>query len=371
MNTFVSYFRIAALAVCAFVFTFAAQAQTSALTYQGQLNDGAAVANGVFQMQFTLFDAAANGNQIGATITNPNVTVAKGIFTVQLDFSPATPFAAGAPRFLQIAVKKAAETNYTALDPRQPITSAPYAVRTLSADTAATADNLSANCVACVTNNQIAAVDGSKVTGGAAITNLNASNLTAGTVPIARLGTNTPTATTFLRGDNTFATIPGGGGAGLELVATKNTPQNISFAPGSSSTTPSADVVTFQNTSGTLTGGNTFANNTFTVGATGAGLYLVTVQLVNDSFAVFPMLELNGAGVRDQNNYYGIGAGSTQFGNNPPSTPALRNFRGNLTAIIPMVAGNFFQVRAQNTSTNSSSALAGDNSTRLTVVKLN
>ena len=47
------------------------------------------------------------------------------------------------------------------------------------------------------------------VTGsGANITSLNASELGSGTVPIARLGASgTKDATTFLRGDNTFAVV--------------------------------------------------------------------------------------------------------------------------------------------------------------------
>jgi len=46
------------------------------------------------------------------------------------------------------------------------------------------------------------------------LANMNASNLTSGTVPIARLGTSgTKDATTFLRGDNTFAVVTSVGGA--------------------------------------------------------------------------------------------------------------------------------------------------------------
>lgn len=50
---------------------------------------------------------------------------------------------------------------------------------------------------------------------GTNLTSLNATQLTSGTVPIDRLGSSgTRNATTFLRGDNTFATIEVGSAAG-------------------------------------------------------------------------------------------------------------------------------------------------------------
>ena len=47
---------------------------------------------------------------------------------------------------------------------------------------------------------------------GAALTSLNASNLNIGTVPTSALGSGAANAATYLRGDQTWATVPGGGG---------------------------------------------------------------------------------------------------------------------------------------------------------------
>lgn len=119
----------------------AARAQPTEFTYQGRFTDSSVAqpTNGVYQMQFALFDAAGGGNQIGATITNQAVQVVNGIFTVNLNFG-ADSFS-GASRFLQISVFSTATNAYVALNPRQPVTSAPYAVKSLNAATAETALN--------------------------------------------------------------------------------------------------------------------------------------------------------------------------------------------------------------------------------------
>ena len=116
-----------------------ANAQTASFTYQGKLTDNTLAANGTYQIQFGLFDAQSGGNQIGATQTNAVVTVTDGIFTVNLGFGAAA--FDGADRFLQISVFSTTTNAFVALNPRQQITSAPYAVRSLNAGLADMATN--------------------------------------------------------------------------------------------------------------------------------------------------------------------------------------------------------------------------------------
>lgn len=134
--------------------------QTTAFTYQGSLTDGGTPANGNYQMQFKLFDAASGGTQIGSTMTDVAVTAANGVFNARLDFG-ASAFN-GANRWLEIAVRHNSGEAYVTLSPREQIASSPYAVRTLSAGQA---DTLAASCVGCVTSGHIASVSGSAVTG--------------------------------------------------------------------------------------------------------------------------------------------------------------------------------------------------------------
>src|SRR5262249_49135930 len=114
-------------------------AQSTEFTYQGRLNDGGLAATGSYDMQFSLFDAVATGNQLGSTSTLPAVSVSNGIFTVHLDFGPTFT---GPDRYLQISIKPSGSPDaFTLLTPRQPIRSAPYSVRSLNASNADTALN--------------------------------------------------------------------------------------------------------------------------------------------------------------------------------------------------------------------------------------
>ena len=110
------------------------QAQTAAFTYQGRLGDGGTAANGTYDLQFALFDSLTSGNQIGSQQTVSSVSVSGGIFSVSLDFGAgAFP---GANRWLEIRARLSGAATFTTLAPRQPITSTPYAVRSLVSSSA-------------------------------------------------------------------------------------------------------------------------------------------------------------------------------------------------------------------------------------------
>jgi hypothetical protein len=108
-----------------------AHGQTSTFTYQGRLTEGGNPASGAYQMQFKLFDSLAGPTQIGSTLADVPVTVAQGVFTVNLDFGIVA--LSGADRWIEIAVRHNSGEVYTTLSPREQITSSPYAVRTISA----------------------------------------------------------------------------------------------------------------------------------------------------------------------------------------------------------------------------------------------
>ncbi len=130
-------FLFVLLSVCLLQTQFG-RAQSAEFTYQGSLQTGAAQANGNFDFEFLLFDALAGGAQIGATVSLNNVAVANGVFAVQLNFGNQFP---GANRFLEIRVRPSGQGGITILSPRQMITSAPYSVKSLTAENAANATN--------------------------------------------------------------------------------------------------------------------------------------------------------------------------------------------------------------------------------------
>jgi hypothetical protein len=124
-------------AVAAFLFlALAARAQTTAFTYQGQLNSSNAPATGSYDFRFQIYNA--NNSVVAGPLTNAPVGVTNGLFTVTLDFG-ASVFD-GSTRSLEIGVRSFIASNnngntnaYTVLSPRQTLTSVPYAIQSLNA----------------------------------------------------------------------------------------------------------------------------------------------------------------------------------------------------------------------------------------------
>lgn len=105
-------------------------AQGTAFTYQGQLASGGTAANGLYDFNFSLYDAATSGSQKGPSVTPTAVPVTNGWFMVTLDFGNVFP---GDARWLDIWVKTNGAGSFTALSPRQELTPTPYAIMATSA----------------------------------------------------------------------------------------------------------------------------------------------------------------------------------------------------------------------------------------------
>jgi hypothetical protein len=184
------------------------QPLTTSFTFQGELDNGTSLASGTFDFQFVLFDAAVAGAQLGPTLCSDNVTVTGGKVTVQLDFG--SQFA-GSQRFLEVRVRQDTgldctnAAGFTALTPRQNLTATPNALFALNAATATTATSATTAVNATQLNSQPASFY------------TNAANLT-GVVPAADLSGSYTSALTLSNPGNIFV----GGGAGLTGLSATN-----------------------------------------------------------------------------------------------------------------------------------------------------
>ena len=107
----------------------AAEPLGTAFTYQGSLTDSNSPADGLYDFQFTLYDGASDGNQIGSPVIVYEWDVIDGYFSVPLDFG--SGIFDGNDRWLEIGVRagELGDPNvYTLLSPRQKLTATPYAL---------------------------------------------------------------------------------------------------------------------------------------------------------------------------------------------------------------------------------------------------
>lgn len=325
-----------------------AQAQQTAFTYQGKLTDGGSAANGNYDLQFALFDSPTDGTQISTTKTLASVSVSAGIFTVSLDFG-ANAFS-GATRYLEISARSTGVGSYMRMTPRQPISSIPYAVRSLSAATADVATNAQ----------QLAGVAANQYVQGSDTRLSDARTPTAGSSNYIQNSTSPQTAANF--------NISGNGTAGGTLSANlvnANTQYNLNG-----------------NRAFAITGGALWPNsNTF--GGAGAGASTTPGSSndngSNNSFFGVAAGTANSTGF--QNAFFGssagvantTGSGNAFFGNQAGymnTTGGLNSFFGNWSG-LSTTTGNlnsFFGHRAGSRNTTGSSNVilgydAGQNNT--------
>lgn len=161
-----------------------ASAQPSAFTYQGRLQDRGNPANGAYDIAFSLYDQDVGGGSLGPSLTNYAVGVSNGLFAVALDFG-ATNFS-GADLWLDIVVRTNGSPDFAVLNPRQKITSSPYAVTAMNLSGSIASDKIAG----AYTNPVSFSNPGNSLAGdGSALTGLNAGNLSSGIVPVVRGGT--------------------------------------------------------------------------------------------------------------------------------------------------------------------------------------
>ncbi|HLX69669.1 MAG TPA: hypothetical protein VKV04_08595, partial [Verrucomicrobiae bacterium] len=111
---------LAALAMLPLLSTFNSQlstlhAQGTAFTYQGQLQNNGALANGTYNLEFSLFTAPSGGGAVAGPITTNGVVVSNGLFTVSIDLGSA-PWN-GETNWLQIKVQTNGAGTFTTLNP--------------------------------------------------------------------------------------------------------------------------------------------------------------------------------------------------------------------------------------------------------------
>ena len=96
---------------------------SNSFSYQGSLTDGGTPANGSYDLQFQLQTSA--GANVGAALVREDVSVAGGVFSVELDFGAAIT---SADFRLQIGVRPGASVGaFTTLAPTTPIRPTPQA----------------------------------------------------------------------------------------------------------------------------------------------------------------------------------------------------------------------------------------------------
>jgi hypothetical protein len=311
-----------------------ALAQGTAFTYNGRLNDGGGLANGFYDFRFRLYSDSSGNSQVGSAYATNAISVAGGLFTTTIDFGAG--IFTGPTYWMVVEVKTNNAANYTALNPLQAITAAPYAIYSATAGNASSisAANivgivpLSGLPAGLVTNNQTGAtLNGSFNGNGAGLTNLNLTGPTAsaaqgntanGYQALASdtIGTNnTATGVSALYSNTTGTRNVADGYFTLRYNTTgfDNTANGavvLQFnTTGANNTAVGAGALQFNTTGGnnTAVGKQTFNNST-----TGSNNMAFGFQAGYNITTGNSNLDIGNLGVASDNNIIRIGSGQSQ-----------------------------------------------------------
>lgn len=264
-----------------------ARAQTTLFIYQGSLSTSGTPANGNHDFEFALFDLLNGGSQAGPTLGRNNVAVTNGVFSVTLDFGNQFP---SQSRFLEIRVRPSGGGGFTTLLPRQQVTSAPYSIKSLAAESAVNALNAT---------NALTATTATTATNAAQLGGIAASQYVVSGAAILNAGTQFNLGgqrILFAAAGNTFA------GFGTSTTTTGDFNSFFGKDAGASNTT-GTDNAFFGERSGKLTtsgGGNSFFGQQSGVDNTTGG--------ANSFFGTAAGTNNEGGG---SNSFFGNSAGST------------------------------------------------------------
>ncbi|MGP8234995.1 MAG: hypothetical protein ACLQVW_06270, partial [Limisphaerales bacterium] len=340
-----------------------AAAQGTAFTYQGQLNDNGTPANGSYDLSFGLFNVATGEKTVVAPRTNSAVCVTNGQFTVILDFG--SDIFTGANYWLELSVRTNGSSMFHTLAPRQAVLPTPYAMFAANAGVANFA--LSARSVAAadiagiigfaqlpdtlLTNNSTGLTLSGVFGGdGSALMNLNASQLTGGTLADRLLSANVPllNGTNAFTGTNSFA--------GVTMATNVNNVINGTFTgsltgnvtgnlSGNATTATSATTAgTANNFSGLLAGDVTGTQAATVVSSVGGQ---TAASVAGGASAANAATSANTAGTivaRDGSGNFAAGTITANLAGNAATATTAANVTGNigdgqLSANVPLLNG--------------------------------